>query len=101
MTTLDLLEDDDTDERMAEEEEEEEPLPPCGPLQAALIGSFESAHRESTMRVMRIIVLKQTNVAIANCVATISVDFATKEASAKRPMAVEWRVIRLKRIYNF
>jgi hypothetical protein len=40
---LDALEDDDTNERMSEEEEEEEPLPPCGPLQAALLGSFESA----------------------------------------------------------
>jgi hypothetical protein len=43
---------------MRKEEEEKEPPPPCGPLQAALLSSFESTHRESAMRVLRVIVLE-------------------------------------------
>jgi hypothetical protein len=37
---LDVLDDEDTDTSMSSEEEEEPP-PPCGPLQTALLGSFE------------------------------------------------------------
>jgi hypothetical protein len=79
---------------MSSEEEEEEPPPPCGPLQAALLSSFASAHMESSMRAMRAVVLERMNAAIANRVAKISVDFATKEAAARRLMAVERRVSR-------
>jgi hypothetical protein len=77
------LDDDDTDTSMSSEEEEEEPPPPCGPLQAALLGSFETAHKESSTRAVRIVVLEQTNAAIANCT-------AAKEAATKRLMAAEW-----------
>jgi hypothetical protein len=43
---------------------------------------------------MRVVVLEQMNMAIANRIAKISVEFATKEASAKRLMEVEWRAAR-------
>jgi hypothetical protein len=33
----------------SEEEEEEESPPTCGPLQAALLGSFKTAYRESSL----------------------------------------------------
>jgi hypothetical protein len=69
--------------------EEDEP-PPSGPLQGALVGSFESAHREST-----------TRAAIANRVADILVEFAAKEAAAKKIMVAERRAAReLKRRRN-
>jgi hypothetical protein len=55
---IDDLEDNDTDKSMREEEEE---LPPCTPLQVALVGSFELAHREWTSRAGHAIVLKHTN----------------------------------------
>jgi hypothetical protein len=54
---LDALDDNDTNASMSSEEEEEVPLPPCGPLQAALLGSFEMAHRESSTRVVHTITL--------------------------------------------
>jgi hypothetical protein len=79
---------------MSSEEEEEEPPPPCGLLQAALLSFFETAHRESSMRAVRAIVLEQTNVAIVNRIAEISVEFAAKETSAKRLMSAEWRAAR-------
>jgi hypothetical protein len=54
------LEDDDIDKSISEEEEEEVEPPPCGLLQASHLGSFESAHRESTTTVLHaIIILKQ------------------------------------------
>jgi hypothetical protein len=82
---INALEDDDIDESITREEEEEVEPPPCSPLQAALLGSVESAHTESaTTRLVRIIVLEQTNPDIANHVAEISVEFAEKEADAKK-----------------
>jgi hypothetical protein len=86
---LNVLDDDDTDASMSSKEEEEETPPPCGPLQAALLGSFETANRESSTRVVRTVVLEQTNAAIANRAAKISVEFATKEAAAKRLMVTK------------
>jgi hypothetical protein len=80
---LDAL-DNDTDTSMSSEEEEEEPPPPCGPLQATLLGSFETAHRESSTRAVRTVILEQTNVAIANRAAKMSVKFSAKEAAAKK-----------------
>jgi hypothetical protein len=47
-------------------------------LQAALLGSFESVHRESTTRVVHVVVLEHMNAAIANRVAEISVEFIKK-----------------------
>jgi hypothetical protein len=91
---LDALDDDDTDENMSEKEEEEEPPRPCGSLQAVLLGSIESAHRESSTRVMRAVVLKQTNAAITKRVAKISLEFSAKEAATKRLMAAERRATR-------
>jgi hypothetical protein len=88
------LDDDDTDASMCSEEEKEEPPPPCGPLQAALLGSFETAHRESSIRAVRAVILEPTNATIANRVAKISVEFAAKEAAAKRLMAAEQRAAR-------
>jgi hypothetical protein len=88
----DALEDDDTNESMSEEEEEDPP--PCGLLHAALIGSFESVHRESTTRAMHAVVLDNTNAAIAKLIADISVEFATKVAATKKFMMVERRAIR-------
>jgi hypothetical protein len=72
---LNALEDNDTDVSMSSEEEEEEPLPPCGPLQASLLGPFETAHRESSTRAVCAITLDQTNVAITSRVVEISVEF--------------------------
>jgi hypothetical protein len=87
---LDVLDDEDAYMSMSSKEEEEEPLSPCGPLQAALIGPIETAHRESSMRVVRAIVLEQTNAAITNHVGKISVEFtAAKESAAKRLMSTE------------
>jgi hypothetical protein len=86
---LDALEDDDIDTSMILEEEEEDPPPPCGPLQAALLGSFEMVHRETSMRALHAITLKQTNASIASHAAQISVEFAAKEAAAKKLMAAE------------
>jgi hypothetical protein len=63
---LDALEDDDTDTSMSLEEEEEELPPPCGSLHAALLGSFEMAHRASSTRVLHTITLEQTNATIAD-----------------------------------
>jgi hypothetical protein len=90
------LEDDDTNESMSEEEEEEEEEdpPPCGLLQAALVGSFESVHRESTTRAMHAVVLAKTNAAITKLIADISMEFATKEAAAKMFMMAERRAVR-------
>jgi hypothetical protein len=86
------LEDDDTDARMSSKEEEEEPPPPCSPTQAALLGYFETVHRETSMRVVHAITLEQTNVAIATRAAKFSV--AAKEAAAKKLMAAERRAAR-------
>jgi hypothetical protein len=47
------------------------------------------AHRESTRREVREVVLEKTNAAIANRVAEISVEFAAKETAAKKLMATE------------
>jgi hypothetical protein len=47
------------------------------------------AHRESSTRAVRAVVLEQTNAAIADCVAEILVEFAAKEAASKRLMAGE------------
>jgi hypothetical protein len=57
--------------------------------QAALLGFFETVHRESSTRVVRAVVLEQTNVTIADHFTEISVEFAAKEAAAKRLMAAE------------
>jgi hypothetical protein len=46
---------------MSSEEEDEELQPPCGLLQAVLLGSFETVHRESSTRVVHAVVLEQTN----------------------------------------
>jgi hypothetical protein len=81
---LDKLEDDDTNASMSSEEEKEEPSPPCGPLQAVLLGSFETAHEESSTKAVRTITLEQTNAAIADRTAEILVEFAAKEAATKR-----------------
>jgi hypothetical protein len=70
-------------ETSARKWKEEDDPPHCGPQQAALVGSFESAHREST-----------TRAAIINHVADISVEFATKEAAAKKIMVAERRAAR-------
>jgi hypothetical protein len=86
------LEDDDTDASMSSEEEE--PPPSCGPLQAALLGSFEMAHKEASMRAVRAITLEQTNVAIASRTTKISVEFVAKEAAAKKLMVAERRAAR-------
>jgi hypothetical protein len=86
---LNALEDDDTDASMSSEEEEEEPPPPCSPLQALLLGSFKTAHRESSTRAVRAITLDQTNTAITRRVAEISVEFTAKESATKRQMAAE------------
>jgi hypothetical protein len=89
------LENDDTDVSMSSEEEEEEaPPPPCGPLQAVLLGSFEMAHMEASTRAVHTITLEQTNAAIASRVAKISVEFAAKEAAAKKLMAAERQAAR-------
>jgi hypothetical protein len=51
-------------------------------------------HRESSMRAVCAVVLEQTNATIANRIAEISMEFATKEVAAKRLMAAKWRVAR-------
>jgi hypothetical protein len=56
---INALDDDDTDTSLSSEEEEEEPPLPCGPLQAALLGSFETVHREYSMRAVHAVLLKQ------------------------------------------
>jgi hypothetical protein len=92
---LNVLEDNDTDASMSSEEEEEEAPPPtCGPLQATLLGTFETAHREASTRAVHAITLEQKNTAIANRVAELSVEFAAKEAAAKKLMAAERRAAR-------
>jgi hypothetical protein len=91
---IDALDDDDTDASMSSEEEEEEPLPPCGLLQAAVLGSFKMAHTESSTRAVCTVVLEQTNAAIANRAAKISVEFAAKEVAAKRLMAAKRQATR-------
>jgi hypothetical protein len=91
---LDALEDNDTDANMSSKEEKEEPPLPCGPLQAALLGSFETVHREPSTRAVRVVTLEQTNAAIANRAAEISVEFAAKEAAAKMLIAAERRAAR-------
>jgi hypothetical protein len=83
------LEDDDTDTSMSSEEEEEDPPPPCSPLQATLLGSFEMVHRETSMRAVHAITLKQTNASITSHAAQISVEFAAKEAATKKLLVVE------------
>jgi hypothetical protein len=88
------LEDKDTDASMSSKEEEEEPPPPCGSLQAALLGSFETMHRETSTRTVRAITLEQTNTAIASRAAEISVEFAAKKVAAKKLMAAERRATR-------
>jgi hypothetical protein len=87
---IDALDSDDTDASMCSEEEEEQAPPPCDPLQAALLGSFQTVHAGSSMRAVRTVVLEQTNAAIANRVAEISAEFAAKEAAARELMAAEW-----------
>jgi hypothetical protein len=87
------LEDDEIDKSSSKEEEEVEP-PPCGPLQATLLDSVESAHRESTTWAVCAIVLEQTNVAITNRVAKNLVEFAKKDAAGKKLMATEQRATR-------
>jgi hypothetical protein len=52
---LDALEDDETDVSMSSEKEEKESPPPYGLLEAALLGSFKTAQRESSMMVVRAI----------------------------------------------
>jgi hypothetical protein len=84
-----MLDDDDTDASMSSEEEEEEPSPPCGPLQAALLGSFETSHKESSMKAVRTSTLEQTSAAIADRAAEILVEFAAKEAATKRLIVAE------------
>jgi hypothetical protein len=69
-------------------------ITPCGPLQASLLGSFESAHKESSTRAIHVVVLEQTNIAITNCFTEILVEFAAKEAAAERLMEVELRATR-------
>jgi hypothetical protein len=86
---LEALEDNDTDASMSSEEEEAAPPPSCGPLQAALLGSFETVHREASTRAVHAITLKLTIAAIASHVAEISVEFSAKEAVTKKLMAVE------------
>jgi hypothetical protein len=88
------LEDDDTDASTSSEEEEEEPPPPCGPLQAALLGSFETTHKETSTRAICAITLEQTNASIASRATEISVEFAAKEAAAKKLMTAERRAAR-------
>jgi hypothetical protein len=41
-------------------------------------------HRESSTRAVCAVILEQTNAAIANRIAKISVEFTAKEATAKR-----------------
>jgi arginine utilization protein RocB len=86
---LDTLEDDDINASMSSEEEEEEPSPPCGLMQAALLGSFEAAHKDSSMKAVRTITLEQTNSAIADRITEILVEFAAKEAATKRLIVAE------------
>jgi hypothetical protein len=69
---LDALEDNNTDKSMTLEDEKELPPPPCGPLQATLLGSFETAHRESSTRALRAITLERTKAAIADRTADTS-----------------------------
>jgi hypothetical protein len=63
-------------------------------LQDALLGSFETMHTESSMRAVRAVILEQTNTAIADHAAEISVEFAAKQAAAKILMVAEWRATR-------
>jgi hypothetical protein len=91
---IDALGNDDTDASMSLDMEEEEPSPPCSLLQANLLSSFETAHRESSTRTVHAVILEQTNTAIANHAAKISVEFTDKEAAAKRLMAAERRAAR-------
>jgi hypothetical protein len=58
------------------------------------LGSFETAHRETSTRVVCAITLEQTNATIASRAAEISVEFAAKEAATKKLMAVERRATR-------
>jgi hypothetical protein len=51
-------------------------------------------HKESSTRTVRAVVLEQTNTAIANRVADISMEFTAKEAAAKRLMAAERKAAR-------
>jgi hypothetical protein len=44
---------------------------------------------ESSMRAVGAVILEQTNAAIVNRVVKISMEFAAKEAAAKRLMAAE------------
>jgi uncharacterized membrane protein len=88
------LEDDDTDASMSSEEEEEEPPPPCATLLVGLLGCFKMAHRESSTRAVCAVVLELMNAAIANRTAEISVEFASKEAAAKRLIAAKRRAAR-------
>jgi hypothetical protein len=86
---LDVLEDSNTNMSMTSEEEEEVTPPPCGPLQAILLGSFKTAHRESSMRALRAITLEQTKAAITDCAAEISMEFTAKEAATKKLIEAE------------
>jgi hypothetical protein len=63
-------------------------------MQAALLSSFEMVHRETSTRVVHAITLKQTNAAIASRAIKILVEFAAKEAAAKKLMAAERRAAR-------
>jgi hypothetical protein len=58
-------------------------------LQDALLGSFESAHMDSTTRVVLPVVLEHMNAAIAKRGAEITVEFAEKEVADKRLMAAK------------
>jgi hypothetical protein len=86
---LDALVDNNNDTSMTLEDEEELPTPPCGPLQATLLGSFEMAHREFSTRALHAITLERTKAAIADRTAKISVEFTAKEAATKKIIAVE------------
>jgi hypothetical protein len=52
------------------------------------------------MRVVRAVVLEQTNTAIANRIAEISVEFAAKEVATKRLMVAERRAAREQSLYR-
>jgi hypothetical protein len=59
-----------------------------------LLSCFETAHRESSTRAVRGVILELMNAAIANRTAKISMEFASKEAAAKRLIAAKRRAAR-------
>jgi hypothetical protein len=79
------LENEDNKIEESSNEKKEEVKPPlCGVLQAALVGSFESAHKSSTTRDVCVIILKQTNTAIANLLTEILMEFIEKGSNRYR-----------------